>query len=287
MLSFHPQFLLAVSRARGEHAPTASCGTGAVNSGSANGRARRRGKRSAACARGPEGKQKRSACGALAAGPVCGGVALLTEEPTFLQPGKAAACRPAASLSTPGSLLTRSSDSAAWVESFPLSRGASGNGYGAALSSPGSGSASGASRGLRVATHVAAFLPIMFLNSQTLELCASGSDCSLCQNYRLNQLLGFTTGVTSGKSLPCFFLRFFSVRPLVFPDTGGHTSSLDNSCILLHRNCHISAKPPSKCKGTKNAVGAGLGAGTLHWLGCLKAVEAVCRHPIWVGLAAI
>lgn len=35
---------------------------------------------------------------------------LLTEEPTFLQPGKAAACRPAASLRTPGFILTRSSD---------------------------------------------------------------------------------------------------------------------------------------------------------------------------------
>lgn len=108
--SFHPQSLLAVSHARGEHALSTSCGTGAVNSGSANGRARRRSKRSAACARGPEGKQNWSVWGTLAAGRASGGVVLLTEEPTFLQPGKAAACRPAANLSTPGSILTRSSD---------------------------------------------------------------------------------------------------------------------------------------------------------------------------------
>lgn len=121
---------------------------------------------------------------ALSAGRARGGVALLSEEPTFLQPGKAAACRPAACLSTPGSFLTRSSDSEAWAASFTLSRGAPGTGYCAALSGPRSGSA--ASRGLRVAsassTHVAAFLSILFLNSQTLELRASGSGCSLCQS---------------------------------------------------------------------------------------------------------
>lgn len=85
LLSFHPQSLLAVRCACGEHVPTAASGIG-----SANGRVRRRGKRSAACARGPEGKQNPCACGALAAVRARGGVSLWTEESTFLQPGKAA-----------------------------------------------------------------------------------------------------------------------------------------------------------------------------------------------------
>lgn len=156
---------------------------------------------------------------ALSAGRARGGVALLSEEPTFLQPGKAAACRPAACFSTPGSFLTRSSDSAAWAASFTLSRGAPGTGYRAALSGPRSGSA--ASGGLRVAsassTHVAAFLPILFLNSQTLELRASGSGCSLCQScnfYARASCRVYTAGVKSGrKSLPCsfFLVSFWSV----------------------------------------------------------------------------
>lgn len=113
LLSSHPQSLLAASRARApstlpprpvalgpltEAQPMGEPGGGAGGAGRAHA--------------GPKVNRVERVRGARTAA-ARGGVAELTEEPAFLQPGKAAACRPAATLSTPGSVLTCSSDNAA------------------------------------------------------------------------------------------------------------------------------------------------------------------------------
>lgn len=188
---------------------------------------------------------------------------------TFLQPGKAAACRPAASLSTPGSFLTRSSDSAACVRCSPFPSWVW-------LSEQ------RVVRGLCVVHAHGCLSPNNVSELSDPRTVCTGLWLQFMSELQLlcpSQLLGFAAGVKSGKkSLPCsfFFVSFWSVLSPPPPDTGGHTTSFDSSCTLLQEKLsHNSAKPPSECEGTENAVGAGLSSGTLHWLGCLK-VQRLC-----------
>lgn len=149
-------------------------------------------------------------------------------------------------------------------------------------------------RASAASTLVAAFLLIMFLSSQTLELCVHRALAAVCVRTTTSMLepaVAFHGWGEVGEEVSSLFLFFVSFWffLLFFSDTGGQTSSLDNSCILLHRSCHI-AQPSHllSVRGAENAVGAGLGAGTLHWLGFLRG-QRLCAdiHPIWVGLAAL
>lgn len=93
------------------------------------------------------------------------------------------------------------------------------------------------------------------------------------------QLRGFTAGarVKSRKMrLPCSFSSFLFCFFVFGPSSyfSRHWWPQEqfglNSRIFLHRSCRLTQASQALSMRGQNAVGAGLGAGTLLWLGFLK-----------------
>lgn len=106
---------------------------------------------------------------------------------TFLQPGKAVACRPAANLSTPGSLLILSSDSAACVRCSPFPTRVWLSEQRVAC-------------GLCVVHARGCLSPNNVLNSQTLELCALAAVCVRTTTSKPEPAVGFHGWGSLGRS---------------------------------------------------------------------------------------